>query len=107
MTKKERKRSERHRQFLRKKFYSKYVSPEQVKQLLAIKSPHWRHKQFLIMTQGKCQFCGSTENLTIDHIIPVVITGQDRRKDLSNQQLLCRPCNLAKGSKIIGKLSTV
>lgn len=44
-----------------------------------------------------CLHCGSEENLTIDHKIPILWGGSD---DLTNLQVLCRRCNACKGSKI-------
>lgn len=46
-----------------------------------------------------CRRCGTTENLTVDHIIPVIAEGPDR---LSNFQLLCRSCNSRKGGRVNG-----
>lgn len=40
-----------------------------------------------------CVQCGSTANLTADHIIPRARGGSDHE---SNLQVLCRPCNSAK-----------
>lgn len=37
-----------------------------------------------------CVHCGTTELLTLDHIIPRVYGGTNER---SNFQLLCSPCN--------------
>lgn len=42
----------------------------------------------------ECVLCGATEDLTLDHIIPVVMGGSD---DALNLRVLCRPCNSAKG----------
>lgn len=44
-------------------------------------------------TDDKCCWCGSTENLTLDHIIPIFDGGEPVR---SNAQTLCHPCNLWK-----------
>jgi 5-methylcytosine-specific restriction enzyme A len=44
-----------------------------------------------------CQICGSTENLVIDHIIPLAKGGTN---DISNFQTLCLSCNSRKGSRI-------
>lgn len=44
----------------------------------------------------KCQCCGSTEHLTIDHIIPLARGGSN---DLDNLQILCRSCNSRKGAR--------
>lgn len=46
--------------------------------------------------QGKCQVCGETENLHVDHIVPVARGG---KTEPGNLQLLCRFCNISKGAK--------
>ena len=43
----------------------------------------------------KCVYCGSTENLTIDHVRPKSMGGCDTA---DNCVTACRPCNQAKGS---------
>lgn len=46
---------------------------------------------------GKCVYCGSTENLHLDHIIPFSKGGAT---NIENLQLLCQKCNLEKSNKI-------
>lgn len=46
---------------------------------------------------GRCVYCGSTENLQIDHIIPFSKGGATT---IENLQLLCQKCNLEKSNKI-------
>lgn len=46
---------------------------------------------------GRCVYCGSTEDLQIDHIIPFSRGGSS---ELANLQLLCRKCNIEKSNKI-------
>jgi 5-methylcytosine-specific restriction endonuclease McrA len=44
----------------------------------------------------KCMKCGSTEKLTLDHVIPLARGGKHH---ISNAQVLCMPCNGKKGTK--------
>jgi len=41
----------------------------------------------------KCKWCGATEKLVLDHIIPIYDGGTNER---SNAQTLCQPCNIWK-----------
>jgi len=43
----------------------------------------------------RCLACGSTKNLTIDHILPRAMGGANV---LENYQTLCRMCNNKKGA---------
>lgn len=52
-----------------------------------------------------CQECGATEDLTVDHIIPVsTFTTADlaagRQYDLDNLRVLCRSCNGRKQDRL-------
>lgn len=42
-----------------------------------------------------CLKCGTSKNLTIDHVVPISKGGTN---DLDNLQTLCRKCNVEKGS---------
>jgi 5-methylcytosine-specific restriction endonuclease McrA len=46
----------------------------------------------------KCLCCGSTKDITKDHVIPLIEGG---RHHISNLQPLCRSCNSRKGRKTI------
>jgi hypothetical protein len=46
---------------------------------------------------GRCAMCGSAELLQFDHIIPVALGGASTPENL---QLLCAPCNRAKGASL-------
>jgi len=49
----------------------------------------------LILRDGpKCKTCGTTQNLTVDHIVPIYYGGTN---DLDNLQILCKSCNSRKG----------
>lgn len=55
------------------------------------------HKERVFDRDGRtCRYCGSDENLQIDHIISRKRGGTH---DLENLQVLCRNCNLRKSSK--------
>lgn len=45
----------------------------------------------------RCLHCSTTEDLTIDHIVPRRRGGTN---DESNLQTLCRRCNSSKGAKV-------
>jgi 5-methylcytosine-specific restriction endonuclease McrA len=46
--------------------------------------------------QGRCRDCGSTEDMTFDHIIPVFLGGLTEEVNLC---LRCRSCNSRKGAR--------
>ena len=46
----------------------------------------------------ECLKCGSTEGLTVDHIVPKVLGGHASR---TNLQTLCFKCNREKGTNIV------
>lgn len=48
-----------------------------------------------ITGKGECAFCGDTENLQLDHIIPIAKGG---KTELGNVQILCAFCNQSKGT---------
>jgi HNH endonuclease len=47
--------------------------------------------------QRFCKHCGSRENPSLDHIIPISRGGSDA---WANIQILCRPCNDKKGARL-------
>lgn len=47
--------------------------------------------------QGRCQSCGATANLTLDHIIPQSKGGTH---DEANLRVLCRSCNSSKNNRL-------
>ena len=54
----------------------------------------WERK--LLRLNGKCQWCGTSEKITIDHITPLSKGGTN---DIDNLQPLCIHCNTSKGNK--------
>lgn len=53
-------------------------------------------KNVMIRDGHKCQYCGATEQLSIDHIIPASRGG---KSTYENCVACCVPCNLKKGNK--------
>jgi 5-methylcytosine-specific restriction endonuclease McrA len=46
----------------------------------------------------RCVFCGSPEDLTVDHDVPKAKGGTN---GLDNLQTLCEPCNVRKGDRLV------
>ena len=53
----------------------------------------------------QCTYCGSQENLTLDHIVPRCRGGA--RWDADNVTTACRACNQAKGSMSLADFSNL
>ena len=67
--------------------------------------PAWAKRAVFFRDRGKCTTCFrdlsgtlSTEGLShFDHVVPLIASGVN---DLTNLQLMCAPCNVAKAGKI-------
>ena len=60
---------------------------------------HRPSKSMIYKRDGnKCQYCGSTKNLTIDHIIPKCRGGEDTWENLA---AACSACNTKKGNTLL------
>lgn len=53
-------------------------------------------RQIFISAKGLCVSCGSPDAISFDHIVPLSAGGFNVRQNL---QLMCVPCNQAKGAK--------
>ena len=60
------------------------------------RSHHQCVELFLEAYNYECAYCGSSENLQIDHIHPVSKGGW---KNWDNLQVLCQDCNLRKSDR--------
>lgn len=81
------------------------LSPQVVKLVEYIRVPFARvnminpSKALIYKRDGnKCQYCGATKHLTIDHVNPRALGGGDT---WSNMVVACYPCNSKKGSKTL------
>ena len=69
-----------------------HVARERARAKELRKSPWWKEQ----ISRGVCHYCGKScppEELTMDHILPVVRGGKSTR---SNCVPCCKPCNSAK-----------
>ena len=60
------------------------------------KLPPVNRRGILRRDHNSCQYCGSTKNLTLDHVIP---RSRGGRHTWENVVAACAPCNLKKGSR--------
>lgn len=79
--------------------YKRGVPPQIKRRERAVMRNNYKHWYSGLVSQysERCMHCGSTENLVIDHVIPVAKGG---KSELENLQLLCAVCNSAKGKLI-------
>lgn len=64
----------------------------------------WRKlRQSIIQRDGCCQRCGTEERLSVDHIVPRTLGGDDNP---SNLQVLCSSCNSSKGGRFFDRAKT-
>lgn len=49
-----------------------------------------------IQTGQRCNYCGGSQQLALDHILPVKLGGQDKAENLI---MACKSCNSSKGKK--------
>lgn len=54
----------------------------------------------LFMSHPYCEYCGSVENLSLDHIIPITRGGQHC---LENVTVACMTCNTSKNNKLLSE----
>jgi hypothetical protein len=61
--------------------------------------PRWstaNYRQVFARDGLRCRYCGATQDLTIDHVVPRCLGGTD---DADNLTVACRPCNGRKGGR--------
>jgi 5-methylcytosine-specific restriction endonuclease McrA len=67
----------------------------------ALRQRRFREKKYVRIHEKcgyKCYYCGVTENLTIEHVIPLSRGGKD---DYTNLVSACESCNKSKGGRTI------
>jgi 5-methylcytosine-specific restriction endonuclease McrA len=71
-------------------------TPQQVKAFYH--TPLWQQlrKQRRCIDGNRCVHCGSTDRISVDHIIPLSDGGWEHRANLAALQSLCHTCHWAK-----------
>jgi len=54
-----------------------------------------RLRKQVVLASPRCAFCGTTSDLTADHVLPQSLGGRD---ELANLRVLCRRCNGRRGA---------
>lgn len=62
-----------------------------------------KQKAFLLYG-NVCQICGSEFNLQVDHKLPQNICNPNKASVSENAWILCKSCNVSKGTKIIREI---
>ena len=64
----------------------------------------WRRIRAQVIRRDQvCQRCGSDEALSVDHIVPRALGGND---SFDNLQVLCTSCNSRKGGRFFERAGT-
>jgi hypothetical protein len=63
-------------------------------------SREWQNLRYEVLRKSKgcCELCGDKNTLQVDHIKPRS-KYPELELDISNLQVLCRPCNMGKGAR--------
>lgn len=59
--------------------------------------PQWMRDLVYERDEHSCVSCGAVENLSLDHVYPWSLGGEDEPENL---QTLCRSCNSSKGARV-------
>ena len=75
--------------------------PEQIRLTMASQERLWKvpsvnRKEVLKRDHHRCQYCGTTHNLTLDHVIP---RSKGGKNSWDNVVTACQKCNAFKGSR--------
>lgn len=85
-----------------KQRYNLHVATSHIKRKIAKESKSYKilDKEFRKLYASPCAFCGSTDKITMDHIIPISRSGNH---SIGNLQPLCRSCNSSKNNRLVSE----
>lgn len=76
------------------------ATPDAYKQRRGLSKGAWRRLRETVFERDgrECTYCGATDDLAVDHVVPLARGGTN---DLGNLTPACRPCNSSKRDKLI------
>ena len=82
--------------------FTLHVANAKIKRRLAQEARTFKilDKEYKRLYNSPCAFCGATEKITMDHIIPISRSGNH---SIGNLQPLCRSCNSSKKSRLVSE----
>ncbi len=75
-------------------------TPDPYRQRRGLSETEWKRlRQTIFERDGyECNYCGATEDLAVDHVVPLSKGGTN---DPENLTPACKPCNSSKGDRLI------
>ena len=85
-----------------KEKFNFHVTTSKIKQKMSKEAKAYKilDKEIKRLYSSPCFFCGSTEKITMDHIIPISRSGNH---SVGNLQPLCKSCNSSKKSRLVSE----
>ena len=85
-----------------KQRFQQHVANSKIKRRVAQEARTFKilDKEYRKLYASPCAFCGTTEKITMDHIIPISRSGNH---SIGNLQPLCRSCNSSKKSRLVSE----
>lgn len=85
-----------------KQRYNLHVATSHIKRKISKEARAYKilDKEYRRLYNSACAFCGATEKITMDHIIPISRSGNH---SIGNLQPLCRKCNSSKKSRLVSE----
>ena len=82
--------------------FTLHVANSHIKRKIAKDAKSYKilDKEYKKLYNSPCAFCGATEKITMDHIIPISRSGNH---SIGNLQPLCRSCNSSKKSRLVSE----